>query len=304
MDFIIVPKIVPTGGAILLSISSGGSAGYSGFTIQRSADGGATWIQIYSGVPDAVANPLIQYLDTGEPNPIPLVPTTGYQYWIQDAITPSISAMTDVLYPVSQISIIQDYSTETWRRLLSAGVSALAVPAGYKNPTFLYQMPLTATPQLPFITMNLDLLQQAQIPIGFSQPYEQQASEALAASGIGVWTIQGLQERRYSIYVVCNSYQERDYYQEAILGILFGLQSTLIIGNQQITFSYQVTQGTIEGDESQPGFYYSQVMLDTTHVAMTEIKSTTGEFSAIIMEATQGSPISITASASGLYVET
>lgn len=296
MSFVLNPQIVPSGGAILLSITSLASAGYGGMTIDRSADNGVTWTNLYNGQFTQL------YLDVGDKLPKALDTATSYKYRVIDTTTPSVSAVTSGTVPVSQLTLLPDFTTEVWRRLIQSGIASLVIPDGMTKPQVLFQMPLDSTPKLPFIVMNRDLIQQEEIPIGFSQGYEQAFAESVAASGNGIWTVQGIQNVHYSIHVLTKTFQERDYYEQALLGILYGLQTTLIPLNQQIRFSYQATQGAIEADEAQPGFYYSQVMLTLSNIGMVQISAQVGVLNGIGITAQSGNTATATISGSGLFV--
>lgn len=298
--FTLVASGVPTGGAVLLTISDTPSAGYTGLTLNRSADGGSTWTPIYSGGPTSL------FLDVGDGTNTFLATGTSYLYKVQDITTPSVSALSNAVVPSSQITVFQDVTVESFRRLFQCAVQSLVVPAGYKNPQFLVQMPLDSTPELPFVTMNLDLAQMEDVPIGFSVPLENFTSEALSPSGAtSVWTVQCLERRRYSIYVLTRTYTERDYLEAAVIGTFFGLQSALAAINTNVRVGYQAAQGAVEGHENQPGFYYSQIAFDTTHVAMTKISALTGIISAMTVTANSGAGnATATAGSAGLFVST
>lgn len=282
MSLYVTPSIVPTGGAILLSMISTGSSGVaSGITLSRTANAGASWTQIYSGLLPST------YLDVGDGLATNLSPTGTYQYRIQDVATPSVSGLSASVSPSSQLTLIPDLTSETFRRLLQGAIQSLVPPSGYKIPQLLFVMPLDATPQLPFMVLNLDLAQQDEVPIGLGIAKENFAMEALSAesgTNSAVWNVSGTQMRRYSLHIFSRNYLERDWWQDAMVGVLYGLQGILATANVNLSFSYQITQGAVTGDEAQPGFYYAQVAIDTKGISTVQIQAQIGNFDAIIVD--------------------
>lgn len=296
-SFSILASPIATGGAVILNIEGENGAGVLGLTLERSADGGATWMQIYAGVYTNL------YLDTGDGTPDTLSVSGSFTYKVSDTGTPTISATSEAVTPLSQITLIQDLMTETFRRLLSAGVNSLVTPTGIKPLTVLFSMPLDTTPQLPFAVINLELVQQEETPIGQGIPQERIFAEAYAPSGTAEWTVSALQKRRYCIYIFTRTYQERDYFQEALMGVMYGMQATLSAINHNVRFGYQATQGAMEGELSLPGFYYSEVMVDLTHPALTQLSAQLGVVNAVTFTATSLSTgPSGTPAGSGIFV--
>ena len=287
----ITGAVVPTGGAVQLTLAATGSAGAaSGVTLSRTQNGGASWMPLYTGTV------LSSYLDVGDGLATNLSPTGIYQYMIQDVATPSVSGLSNSLSPSSQLTLIPDMTSETFRRLIQGAVQSVVVPSGWSIPQVLFVMPLAATPSLPFMVLNADLTQQDEVPIGLGIPQENFAMEALSAAAgtnTAVWAVRGTQSRRYSLYIFTRNYLERDFWQDAMVGILYGLQGTLAVANLNLTFSYQITQGAIAKDEAQPGFYYAQVTIDTKGVSMVQIQAVLGNFNTIVVDAS-----TVTASAS------
>ncbi|MDE1767262.1 MAG: hypothetical protein KGI27_13475 [Thaumarchaeota archaeon] len=266
----------------MLSLTGTGSSGVaSGVAISRTANAGATWLQIYSGL--LIPN----YLDVGDGLATNLSPSATYQWKIQDVATPAVSGLSNSLSPSSQLTLVPDLTSETLRRLLQAAIQSVVPPAGYKTPQLLFVMPLDATPQLPFAVLSLDLAQQDEVPIGLGIAKENFAMETLSAesgTNSAVWNVSGMQSRRYSLHLFTRNYLERDWWQDALVGILYGLQGLFArigIDNQ---FSYQITQGAVTGDEAQPGFYYAQVEIDTKGVSTVQIQAQIGNFDAIIVD--------------------
>jgi len=300
MSLYVTPQIVPTGGAILLSLSNTGSSGVaSGIALSRTDNGGTSWTPLYSGLlPDT-------YLDVGDGLATNLSTTGVYQYMISDVATPSVSALSASVTPSSQLTLIPDLTSETFRRLLQGAIQALVPPSGYKTPQLLFVMPLDATPQLPFMVLNLDLAQQEEVPIGLGIAKENFAMEQLAAdAGVAsaVWNVSGTQMRRYSLHIFSRNYLERDYWQDAMVGVLYGLQGILATANLNLTFSYQITQGAVSADEAQPGFYYAQVEIDTKGISTVQIQAVIGNFDAIIFNASTAASAVVSAASGELII--
>ena len=155
----VTATICPTGGAILLNITLGNTALNPNSTLMT--------IKRFTGSLSAPPTYLLTnqlcnlvYLDTGDGLPSYLDFQTSYYYTVTD---PTGTTTIGPIIPTSQLSIFSDYMDGVFFRLFSAGISSVAVPAGFKKIRVLESLPLTPASDgsiFPFVVMNLDLEQQ------------------------------------------------------------------------------------------------------------------------------------------------
>lgn len=275
---------VPTGGVISLAISGVGAL----MTLSRSSTGsGGSFTQLYSGAP------LIRYIDVGDMLPAPLASGSVYTYRLNDANGSLYSAD---IQPAATLQILQEPLLQMLIRIIQAGINNLYPTAGF-NSNFtpaqvIAAMPLSGLPPMPFVTINLDLMQQAQIPIG-------QSVEVVEPDGS--WVIGGMTKRVFRVSVLAGTVQERDFYRDAVLGIFQSIIRTVFapIG-LDVTHKYQVASGQVAKDtEGQsPGFYYADVMMDFEGIYNVAVVPNYGSMAVIQLTAQLGNNTSLTVTAS------
>lgn len=246
---------VPTGGAISFGIS-GAPSGQA--TLTRAVSGVSGSTVIYSGA----VTPY--FLDIGDQLPSPLNPTLYYQYIYTDN---SGTFTTDFINPSSNLSILQEPLANIFIKLLQGAFNSLALPAGINRCEVLYAMPLGGIPNMPFVVINQDLMQQSNVPIGASTL----SQAAVTGQGTPIpggvtfgWSISSLVERTYRVSVMSRNAVERDYYRDALAGIFEALfQPVLQPLGLDVTHKWQVTTGQVVdvGKGMSPGFYFSEYML-------------------------------------------
>ena len=239
-----------TGGAIYLNIKSDAAS----CQLQRSADGGSTWatLENYTAKGANTTVGYVSYFDVGDGLPSHLDLTISYVYQVIDVNGTTQSA---ALTPSASLQITRDNFSYIFVRLVQAALDSIALPKGLKKTHVLQAMPLDRTPTLPLVTINLDLIQQSEVPIGRNVP----------DSDTNQWTIPGNAIRRFSIWVLTQNVVERDFYHDALLGLIATIMSTAFSSDNlgmSTHYSYQAAQGQTTGGENSPGFYYSQVMLE------------------------------------------
>ena len=141
--------VPPVGGAIFLSIQA-----LSPMTITRTPQSTGIPVQIYNGV----AVPY--YIDQGEgySTNVEFLPNDTYTYTIADS---SGSTSTDPLVTTASITINPDQITSVIVKLIKAGINNLVLTQpGWIKPRVFHALPTSGTPQLPFIVVTFDLLQQ------------------------------------------------------------------------------------------------------------------------------------------------
>jgi hypothetical protein len=116
-------------------------------------------------------------------------------------------------------------------------------------------MPLVGLPPMPFVTINQNLIQQMEVPIG-------ESVQNVGKSGAQIIT--ELASRTYLISVFSTSATERDYYREAIIGIFKSLYASILQpSGLDVRHKWQAASGQVADDikGTGPGFYYSDVTL-------------------------------------------
>ena len=235
--------LVPTGGAISLQIASSGTT-----TLSRTTSGSTglgAWTQLYSGPP------LQSYIDTGDMLPAPLDVDTAYVYKMVDA---NGTITTPAITPYVALNIQQEPLLSLLIRLIQAGVSNLIVPAGVSPCQVLQAMPIVGFPPMPFVVCNLDLMQQAETPIG-------QTSEVVDYDGN--WVMTGMARRVFRISVLATNTADRDFYRDAVIGIFQSIiKSVFAPLGLDVRHRYQAASGQMADDPNgmSPGFYYCDVL--------------------------------------------
>lgn len=274
--------VIPTGGAVQLTLTTAPSGSIS---LQRAVSGIGglgPFTTLYSGAPFSPYSQLsTPYIDVGDQLPAPLNPSTLYVYQLTDV---NGSVQTPPIQPAVELNIQQEPITQILIRLLQAGINSLA-PQPFntqpgKVPQVLYDMPLVGFPAMPFVTVNLELGQQREIPIGQNVP---------KTDSEGNWVITGFARWIYRVTILGNSSVERDFYRDAVLGIFQAILTNVfaVIG-KDIRHSWQFSNGQVAAQKDQqiPGFYYSEIMLEFEGVFNTLITITYGVISTITFTGT------------------
>lgn len=245
----LVPTAVPTGGAITLAIAASGT-----MTLARAVSGVSglsAFTSLYSGLP-------IQfYVDCGDLLPGPLSPSTLYVYELVDENGTLVTSPTT---PALSFSPQIEPLTALLIKMLQGAVNALAVPNNVSKVTVLQAMPIVGVPPMPFITVNLDVIQQDQIPIGQQVPIYQDLG-----NGTVVATIAGYCHRMFKISILADNAVERDFYRDMMPGFL-EIFATYVLAQAGLNneHKYQIASGQVAKDPvgKAPGFYFADVMLE------------------------------------------
>jgi hypothetical protein len=254
----ILGQSVPTGGAITLSISASGS----GMVLSRAVSGVGglgPFTTLYSG------SPVAAYIDAGDYLPAPLSSGSLYVYQLQDANGTTQSA---AYQPSPQLNV----EIEPWLylmiRLFQAGISNLTPPNGVNsNVQVLQQMPIVGIPPMPFVTINQDLIQQQEVPVGqsISQP-----------DYTGTWAVTEQAKRVFRITVMATNTADRDYYRDACIGIFISLIASVFNNlGDNVTHRWQASSYQMADDPNgmSPGFYGADILCEvkgTFNIAITQ----------------------------------
>lgn len=285
MTINVAVKPIPTGGAIMLDFLQGAatSALQGTVTISRVVNGGSP-VQIWTG-PAAEMN---YFIDANDGSAGPLQSGSQYAYAITDQ---SGSYTTPAVSPVSQFAVIQNSDVAFMVRLFEAAVATIAVPSTItKRPSVTNAMPITGTPPLPMIAVNLDLVQQEDIPIG---------QDVGAPNPDLTITLGGYAKWMWRLSILCSDAPARDFWRDAVIAIFQALCPSVFapigrnISHKYQAASYQVVN---ESKNLSPGFYGADVLLEiegvlnttlTTNIQLIETIDFTATFPDAVTQAAQ-----------------
>jgi len=245
--------IAPTGGVIVLEPSA--SDDFGDWTLTRyvsmsgSAVSGVVLVQGVAGQP-----PTQVLVDIGDGLNIPLDPSSLYLY---EFTTPTATVATPPLSPSCSILVEQDAVNQILFRALQSGIQSLRLPAGFKNtPRVMHAMPLAGAgvPTLPAVTFNETLLQQQDIPIGQDVDSDWQSNR---------YQIATQSVRHFTVFVMASNVTEREYYKDAVIAIFSSLLGPVLekIGNN-VSHRFQVSSSQLVDRTTEPGFYFSEILLE------------------------------------------
>jgi len=260
MSLTLTAEAIPTGRAVFLDMGYDTPAP-SGIVLERRSTLNNTWETIYSG--DAAP----WFIDAGENQSVPLDAAYTYSYRLSDSAATSSVTVSGISVNKA-VKIIEDPNEDTLIRLMEGAVNSLTPPDGFGKIKFLHALPRTGFPELPIITVNMDLGQQHSTAIGNA------ATPQLDPSVY----VEVMQFRRYSFYVLAANPSERTYYRQAIVAICYNLANTFLKTGGSMEFDVQYTQGQTDGDRQDeiPGFFYAQIMLDITFQYRTTLENASG----------------------------
>ena len=258
--------ILPTGGAVQLNIDSDAAT----ITITRVTTSSGTSVTLYNGAPIPL------YIDAGDGTPTALLHTETYQYTVTDSSGDSYQ--TPVLSAAGTVSIDEDFMTPLLIRLLTGAMQSLVLPPGIKAANVLHAMPLNGAPRMPLVTLNLDLMQQADdgVPLG-----QQVVTTPINPAG-SIWTIQTMVEWRYTISILSYSAQERDFYRQSLISVLsIMLKNPIESMGRNISHRWQISSGQVSGKDNDPGFYTCDIAFEFTGNFNTSVQTMLGIVEAI-----------------------
>jgi hypothetical protein len=189
--------------------------------------------------------------------PAPLLSDQAYVWRVTDD-TGAIQL--GPITPVSTVISKPDYLTNLLIRLLQGGVNNLEKPKGVGGVEITTQMPRAGWQALPFIIVNLDLIQQSEVQIGEDVLYPSLPGQNPNQSSI--WSNA---KRIWRVSVFSRDARERDFYRDNLLTIFRVLKATVFTPlGYNVSHSYQAVSGTDanEWEGHTPGFHYADLMLE------------------------------------------
>jgi hypothetical protein len=254
--------VVPTGGVVTLTMPwylENLAASGAAMTIARAVSGTSglsTFSTVYSGIPtpfyvDAGDGPYASGAAAGNQGAGPLQPSLGYAYRVTD-----VSGTTQVgpYYPTPAIVSKQDGMTDLFIRLLQAGISNATYPAGLGATRVTSEMPTRGFPALPFIVVNLDLLQMADTQIG---------QNAVNPNNNSQWSVPVFVEWTWRVSIFTGNARERDFLRDMLLGIWTSLLSSVFMRmGMDMEHSFQALSHQQAEDirGTLPGFYAAEAL--------------------------------------------
>ncbi len=254
------------------------SSGATQMTISRAVSGVAGSTQLYSG------GLLASWVDGGDGpsfSNAPLSSGTTYLWTVTDN---NGSTQVGPATPASSITTVPDALTQMLIRLLQGGVNSLVLPSGVARTAVTTQMPQGGWQALPFIVVNLDLIQQSETQIG---------EDVVNPNPGNDWSLWVNAKRVWRVSVMSTDAEERDFYRDSLLSIFRVLKATVFspIG-YNVTHSFQAASYTTakEWDGHTPGFYGADLMLEIDGVFNTAVLTSYSTISEITVGVTVTPP--------------
>lgn len=276
---------IPTGGVITLAISGA----VSGVATLERAVSGQSFATIYSG------SPVSFYIDIGDGLPSPLSSGSAYVYRYTDNTGSGLSAY---ITPASVLVQQQEPLTQILIRLLQGAFGDLTPPPGIRPVQVLQQMPLGGNIPMPFLVVNLDVIQQSAVPIGQSVA---PLSALVTGGGTGSgYTLTGFAKRTFRISVLSDNGVERDFYRDNLIGVLEAIYAPILqpLG-LDVSHKWMASSGQIAQDRQgkSPGFYFADVLLDfegTLNVVVMPIYGTIAQITTSVTSSMSGTTGTVT----------
>jgi hypothetical protein len=276
---VISATVIPTGGAIRLDLPNyfTTASGVTAMTISRAVSGTSglgAFTLLFSGSPQPV------YIDVGDATPGPLIASSGYVYQVTDSTGTS---QIGPIVPGPSLLPQTDPLTNILIRLLQAGISNMTLPPGFIAPQITTAMPVGGLQALPFIVINLDLIQQSEVGIG---------QDVVNPNAGNDWTIWVNAKRVWRVSVLSQSVEERDFYRTALISIYQVILATVFdqlgVG---VTRDIQAASGTDISEPTGriPGFYFADIMFTADGVLNTTIVTGYGLIETIMTTIETGS---------------
>jgi hypothetical protein len=241
--------VAPCGGIVIVDMDS---ADVGEWTLTRAPTNNLSNVFfLYQGPPLVLPNSSPMWLDAGDGNNGPLNQQTSYTY----TFTTWSGSVSQAVVPASTIELQYDDYLVLFMNMLEAGVQSLILPKlNWHKPSVFISMPLTGQPTIPAISINEDLMQQIEVPIGHGMNTDQQMNK---------YQIQEIVNRRYRVTVLVSSVEEREFWKLAVISLFKSILVPILLKmGQDISSSFQAASSQLNPPEAQPGFYFCDIMLE------------------------------------------
>jgi hypothetical protein len=243
----ITVTVVPCGGVVTIDLVS---VDPGTWTLTRFD--GITTYTLYQGPPLVLPVNAPFFLDSGEGLNGPLVPSVSYTYTFSTA---TAGAVSQTVVPACSIVLEYDDYLRLLINVIQAGVQSIVVPNGPQfkaKPSVVISMPLVGQPTMPAISINEDLLQMEEVPLGHGINTD---------TVNNFYQIQEIVNRRYRVTVMTFSVEERDFWKLAVISIFKAILIPVLIKmGQDVRSSFQAASS--QSIDTMPGFYFCDIMLD------------------------------------------
>jgi hypothetical protein len=245
----IVVSAVPTGGAVVIEFPGyfPPAAQATQLTISRSVAGSNVWTVIYQGPP------IGSFIDVGDGTPGPLDPNTAFLWKAEDY---SGTAISNPIMPASTFISEPDQLTQILLRLLQGAINSMVLPNGVKRPVLTIRMPTNGLQAMPFIVVNLDLIQQTEVGVGEDVPNPDNNNN---------WTLFANAKRLWRVSILSQDAEERDFYRDTLLAVFRVLKAAAFAPlGQNVTHTFQAASysSVKEYEGISPGFYCADLMFE------------------------------------------
>lgn len=255
--------VIPTGGAISISLITAPSGAINISRATSGASGLSAFTTLYSGSPLNLNYDNSLYLDLGDQLPgNVLLPNTQYVYQLTDVTG---TYQTPPLTPVSSLQLDVIDFVPVLISLLQGAINAATLPPGVQFCRVLQAMPLNGIPAMPFVVINPDLVQQEYVPIGMAAI--NLGGQLIQPGQVNIYTQPAGVRNVFRISIFSFNPQERDFYRDFVLAVfrisLISVFQSLGL-DWQHDFQASSFQTTTTQDGQVPGFYACDVMLTLT----------------------------------------
>lgn len=245
----VIATVIPTGGVVLLQFPSAfvGTPNASAMTISRSIAGSGVWTPIYQGPPIGA------FIDVGDGLPAPLDPGIGYLWQIANS---GGEVTAGPLMPAPSFLNAPDQLTQILIRALQGALNSMPLPAGVQRPLVTIKMPVNGWMAMPFVVVNLDLIQQKYLAIG---------EDMVNPTPDNNWTLFATANRCWRVTVMSQDPEERDFFRDSLLAVFRVLKATAFspIG-LDVTHSFHAVSysSAHEWQAVTPGFYAADLLFE------------------------------------------
>lgn len=270
---------IPTGGVVRLQMPEYMESAFATaqMTISRAVSG-STGLSAFSTIYSGGVLPV--FLDVGDGTAAPLDGTTNYVWRVTDSRG---STQTPAITPTSSIETKPDQLTEILIRSLQGAINTATIPEGIPIPTVAAQMPQGGLLAMPFIVVNLDLIQQQEVSIGEDVPNPDQYNN---------WTLYANAKRIWRVSVEAANAEQRDFYRDYLL-VVFRVLKATAFGPMGLDIRHRFQAASYtdvkEWEGQSPGFYGADLMLEIDGIFPTAVLTNYGPTNHILFTATVGS---------------